>query len=47
MRYLLDTNAWIHVLNHPGGAVAARLALQQPADVFLCSVVLSELLLGA
>jgi tRNA(fMet)-specific endonuclease VapC len=47
MKCLLDTNAWIHVLNHPAGAVAARLARQQPADVFLCSVVLSELLFGA
>jgi tRNA(fMet)-specific endonuclease VapC len=47
MRFLLDTNAWIHVLNNPGGAVASRLALQQPVDVLLCSVVLSELLLGA
>jgi tRNA(fMet)-specific endonuclease VapC len=47
MKYLLDTNAWIDVMNRPRGLVAARLATEQPTDVFLCSVVVGELLTGA
>jgi tRNA(fMet)-specific endonuclease VapC len=47
MRFLLDTNAWISVLNQPAGPVAVRLARHAPADVCLCPVVLGELLAGA
>jgi predicted nucleic acid-binding protein len=47
MRYLLDTNAWIDVLNHPKGKTANKLGAQIPTDVALCSVVLGELLTGA
>lgn len=47
MSYLLDTNAWISVLNRPQGPVAARLKVHTPSEVFLCSVVLGELLTGA
>src|SRR5438128_2519574 len=47
MSYLLDTNAWIEVLNNPKGKLAAKLAAQVPRDVVLCSVVLAELLVGA
>jgi tRNA(fMet)-specific endonuclease VapC len=47
MKYLLDTNAWIEVLNNPKGPVALRLAGQAPRDIALCSVVLGELAVGA
>src|SRR5438445_12801080 len=46
MRYLLDTNAWIEVLNHPNGHLASKLARHAPRDIALCSVVLAELLVG-
>jgi tRNA(fMet)-specific endonuclease VapC len=45
--HLLDTNAWIEVLNRPQGKVASRLAAHKPVDVALCSVALGELLVGA
>lgn len=47
MKYLLDTNAWIAVLNKPQGTVASKLASQVPSEVALCTVVLGELLVGA
>jgi tRNA(fMet)-specific endonuclease VapC len=47
MTYLLGTNSWIDLLNHPSGKVAARLAGHAPSDVALCAVVLGELLVGA
>ena len=46
MSYLLDTNAWIEVLNNPKGQLAAKLAAQVPRDVALCSIVLAELVVG-
>jgi tRNA(fMet)-specific endonuclease VapC len=46
MKYLLDTNAWIEVLNRPKGKVATKLAAHAPVDIALCSVVLGELLVG-
>jgi tRNA(fMet)-specific endonuclease VapC len=46
MKYLLDTNAWIEFLNHPQGTLAARVAGHPPAEIALCSIVLSELLVG-
>jgi tRNA(fMet)-specific endonuclease VapC len=47
MKYLLDTNAWIDVLNRPAGAVTPRLAGHPPSEVALCSITLAELLVGA
>jgi tRNA(fMet)-specific endonuclease VapC len=47
MKYLLDTNAWIEVLNRPKSVLALKLASQPPSEVAMCSVVLSELLVGA
>jgi tRNA(fMet)-specific endonuclease VapC len=47
MKYLLDTNAWIEVLNNPKGSLAAKLGGHTPSDIALCSVVLGELLVGA
>ncbi len=47
MRYLLDTNAVIALLNDPGGLVALRLRQLQPADVGLSVIVMHELYFGA
>lgn len=47
MRYLLDTNAWIHYLKDQGSPVEARLRRTNAADVAVCSVVWAELLHGA
>lgn len=47
MKYLLDTNAWIEVLNNPLGSLAVKLAGHAPSEIALCSVVLAELLVGA
>ena len=47
MKYLLDTNACIHYLNHPDSPVRRRLERVLPADVALCSIVKAELYYGA
>jgi tRNA(fMet)-specific endonuclease VapC len=47
MTYLLDTNAWIKVLNPEGEAFKARLLAHEQLNVFLCDVVKAELLYGA
>ena len=48
MTYLLDTNACISHLKHPGTSkVTQRMAAQPPGEVVLCSVVKAELLYGA
>lgn len=47
MRYLLDTNAWIHYLKDPNSSIRAKLATISPQQSATCSVVLSELLHGA
>lgn len=47
MRYLLDTNAVIAVLNDPSGPVARRVRSQSPRNVAVSSVVLHELYYGA
>ena len=47
MKYLLDTNAWIEVLNRPRGIVATRLASNSPIEIGLSSVAYGELLVGA
>ncbi len=47
MRYLLDANALIAVLNEPAGPVSCRLHAQAPADVGVSAVVMHELYFGA
>lgn len=47
MKYLLDTNTCIHLLNAGDPGVKQRYAACQPADIVLCSVVRAELLFGA
>ncbi len=47
MRYLLDTNTCIRLLNQDNAGVAERFKACQPADIALCSVVKAELLYGA
>lgn len=47
MRFVLDTNAVIAVLNDPAGAVARRLRRYKPADIAVSSVVMHELWFGA
>ena len=48
MSHLLDSNSWIDHLRHgPNSKVTARLAGASPVTVFLCSVVLGELIYGA
>jgi tRNA(fMet)-specific endonuclease VapC len=47
MRYLLDTNTWIHYLKRAGSPVEVRLRHTPAGDVAVCSVVWAELLHGA
>jgi len=48
MSYLLDTNSWINHLRHgPRSNVTAKLAGAAPGSVYLCSIVVGELLYGA
>ena len=47
MRYLLDTNAWIHYLKRADSPVAARLRRTPIHEIVVCSVVWAELLYGA
>lgn len=47
MPWLLDTNVWISVLKHPGGALDARVRSQPTHEILLCSVVKAELWHGA
>ena len=47
MKYLVDTNAWIHYLKNPGSLVESRLRQTPAAEVAVCSVVWAELLHGA
>jgi tRNA(fMet)-specific endonuclease VapC len=47
MKYLLDANTCIQLLNSGNEGVTRRFAACQPADVVLCSVVKAELLYGA
>ena len=47
MRYLLDANAVIAVLNEPAGPVSLRLRQHPPADVGLSAIVMHELYFGA
>jgi tRNA(fMet)-specific endonuclease VapC len=46
--HLLDTNSWVDHLRHgPASNVTAKLAAAPSGTVYLCSVVLGELLYGA
>ena len=47
MRYLLDTNAVIALLNDPSGQVSQRVRQHQPAEIGVSVVVMHELYFGA
>jgi len=48
LKYLLDTNAFVdHLRNGPESKVTLRILSTQQDSVFLCSMVLAELLYGA
>ena len=47
MKYLLDANTCIRLLNQDIAGVTERFRACQPADIALCSVVRAELLYGA
>ncbi len=48
MSHLLDTNSFIsHLRQGPASKVTVRMAAVPPGSVYLCSVVLAELLYGA
>ena len=47
MRYLIDTNAVIGLMNGRAPGIAAALARQEPGDVGISAVVLFELAFGA
>lgn len=47
MAYLLDTNACIQILNSSRSSVTQRLLTVPPHELFLCTVVYSELYYGA
>lgn len=45
--YLLDTNVCIEFLRNRNPGVFAKMASHSPTELFLCTVVLSELIYGA
>jgi tRNA(fMet)-specific endonuclease VapC len=47
MRYLLDTNVWIHYLKNSNSSIEARLRTTPVGDIAACSIVRAELLHGA
>ena len=47
MTFLLDTNAWIAVINPSPSPVKEKFARHQPNAIRLCAVVKAELLWGA
>ena len=47
MKYLLDSNTCIRLLNQDHARVTQRYRACQPADIAMCSVVRAELLYGA
>ena len=47
MRYLLDTNACIRILNGSSPGVVERLEMLDPADVAMSAIVRAELIYGA
>jgi tRNA(fMet)-specific endonuclease VapC len=47
MRYLLDSNAVIALLNSPSGILSQRVRAQSPSDIGLSAIVAHELYFGA
>lgn len=47
MRYLLDTNAVIALLNDPAGNLSRRVRQHAPSEIGLSAIVLHELYFGA
>ena len=48
MSHLLDTNSWVdHLRRGPTSKVTVKLAAAPPGTVYLCSVVVGELIYGA
>lgn len=47
MTYLLDTNAWVGWLRQNQPHLIRRIQQATPTDLFLCSVVIGELVYGA
>lgn len=47
MTYLLDTNVCIRLINNSSRTAVARLAAQQPENIYVCTVVQMELCYGA
>jgi len=47
MKRLLDTNAWIEVLNRPFGLIGTKLTASLPSEIGLCSITVGELRTGA
>lgn len=47
MRYLLDTNACMRVLNDTSARLVERLRAEDPSNIRLCAVTKAELLYGA
>ncbi len=48
MTYLLDTNAFVdHLRRGPSSKVTTKLLDSPPGSIYLCSIVLGELLFGA
>lgn len=47
MKFLLDTNAWIKILNKQACSIKDKFSMTHPSDIVLCSVVKSELYFGA
>ena len=47
MKYLLDSNTCIRLLNQDSARVTQRYRACQPVDIAMCSVVRAELLYGA
>lgn len=47
MKYLLDTNVCIVYLNQPESSVRMKMQQLKPSQIYLCSVVKSELFFGA
>jgi tRNA(fMet)-specific endonuclease VapC len=47
LKYLLDTNACIRILNGRAPALVERLGQHRPSEIAVCSVVKAELFYGA
>lgn len=47
MKYLPDTNIWIHYLNPPASPIKRKIFSLSVSDILFCSVVKSELYFGA